>query len=332
MEKLLLPQKFEEITASENDKFNEEHYEVYGKFAIYPFERGFGHTIGNSLRRILLSSIEGAAITSCRVNNVQHEFSSLTGVKEDVIYILMNLKKIRFKLYSDGPEKITLSVKGSNDKNVVVAGDFKLPPNVEIINKNEYIATVDERGILEIEAEVNKGRGYVLKENNQKPGYPVGTLFIDSIFSPVIKVNYEVEQVRVGERTDYDKLIIEVWTDGTITPKDSLIYSAKILKDNLDIFFKTSVFEILEQKEVKKTETEEQEKIRLETLLSQPIEILGLSNRPRNCLKDNKILTIRDLVAKTVDELKLLRNLGNKSIDEIIQKLKEHNLSLGMKI
>ncbi len=332
MEKLVLPQKFEEVTETEKEKYNEYNYEVYGKFAIYPFERGFGHTIGNSLRRILLSSLEGAAITSCRINNVLHEFCSLPGVKEDVIYILMNLKKVRFKLYSNGPEKITLSVKGSKDKNVVVAGDFNVPPSVEIVNKNEYIATIDERATLEIEAEVNKGRGYVLKENNYKPGYPVGTLFIDSIFSPIIKVNYEVEQIRIGEKLGYDKLIIEVWTDGTIKPKDSIIYAAKILKDNLDIFFKASVLGILEQKESKKTEVEEQERTRLEALLSQPIEILGLSNRPKNCLKDNKILTIGDLVVKTREELKLLRNLGEKSIDEIEEKLKEHNLSLGMKI
>jgi DNA-directed RNA polymerase subunit alpha len=330
MEKLLLPQKFEEITEPDKIKKNEYNYEIYGKFAIYPFERGFGHTIGNSLRRILLSSLEGAAITSCRINNAPHEFCSLPGVKEDVIYILMNLKKVRFKLYSDGPEKITLSVKGSKDKTVVVAGDFKVPPNVEIVNKNEYIATIDERGVLEIEAEVNKGRGYVLRENNYKPGYPAGTLFIDSIFSPVIKVNYEVEHIRVGEKSDYDKLIIEVWTDGTISPKDSIIYSAKILRDNLDIFFKASVFELLEQR--KETEMEEHEKIRLKELLSQPIEVLGLSNRPKNCLKENKIITIADLVAKTEDDLRTIRNLGEKSIEEIIQKLKEHNLSLGMKI
>ncbi len=332
MEKLLLPQKFEEITEPEKPKYNEYKYEVYGKFAIYPFERGFGHTIGNSLRRILLSSLEGAAITSCRINNVPHEFCSLPGVKEDVIYILMNLKKIRFKLYSDGPEKITLSVKGSKDKTIVTAGDFKVPPNVEIINKNEYIASIDERAVLEIEAEVNKGRGYALRENNYKPGYPAGTLFIDSIFSPVIKVNYEVEHIRVGERSDYDKLIIEVWTDGSVSPKDSIIYSAKVLKDNLDIFFKASVFELLEQKESKLTEIEEQEKIRLKMFLSQPIEVLGLSNRPKNCLIENKILTIGDLVSKTEDELRTIRNLGEKSIDEIIRKLKEHNLSLGMKV
>lgn len=325
MEKLQLPQKFEDIT--DKERTNEYGYEVYGKFAIYPFERGFGHTIGNSLRRILLSSLEGAAITSCRINNVLHEFTSIVGVKEDVIYILMNLKKVRCKLYTDEPQKITLSVRGTKDKTVVVAGDFQTSHNVEIVNKNEYIATIDERAVLEIEAEVSKGRGYALKEQNQKPGMPAGTLFIDSIFSPVIKVNYEVEPVRVGEKTNYDKLILEVWTDGTISPKDSIIYAAKILRDNLNIFFVSSILE----KETK-PELEEQEKIRLESLFSQPIETLGLSNRPKNCLKENKIDTIGQLVKMTEEQLRLLRNLGEKSLEEIKQKLKEHNLSLGMKI
>lgn len=325
MEKLQLPQKFEDIT--DKERTNEYGYEVYGKFAIYPFERGFGHTIGNSLRRILLSSLEGAAITSCRINNVLHEFTSIVGVKEDVIYILMNLKKVRCKLYTDEPQKITLSVRGTKDKTVVVAGDFQTSHNVEIVNKNEYIATIDERAVLEIEAEVSKGRGYALKEQNQKPGMPAGTLFIDSIFSPVIKVNYEVESVRVGEKTNYDKLILEVWTDGTISPKDSIIYAAKILRDNLNIFFVSSILE----KETK-PELEEQEKIRLESLFSQPIETLGLSNRPKNCLKENKIDTIGQLVKMTEEQLRLLRNLGEKSLEEIKQRLKEHNLSLGMKI
>lgn len=328
MEKLQLPQKFEDITDKDKAK-NEYGYEVYGKFAIYPFERGFGHTIGNSLRRILLSSLEGAAITSCRINNVLHEFSSIVGVREDVIYILMNLKKIRFKLYTDEPQKITLSVRGTKDKTTVVAGDFQTPHNVEIVNKNEYIATIDERAVLEIEAEVRKGRGYVLKEQNQRPGMPAGTLFIDSIFSPIVKVNYEVESVRVGEKTNYDKLILEVWTDGTISPKDSIIYAAKILRDNLNIFF---ISEALMLKEESKTDFEEKEKIRLKELFSQPIDILGLSNRPKNCLKDNKIETIGELVRMTREQLLLLRNLGDKSLEEIEQKLKEHNLSLGMKI
>ncbi|MCX7941417.1 MAG: DNA-directed RNA polymerase subunit alpha [Endomicrobia bacterium] len=327
MEKLQLPKKFEDIT--EKDKIDEYGHEVYGKFAVYPFERGFGHTLGNSLRRILLSSLEGAAITSCRINNVLHEFTSIPGVKEDVIYILMNLKKIRFKMYTDEPQRIVLTVRGSKDKNTVVAGDFQTTQNVEVVNKNEYIATIDERAFLEIEAEVSKGRGYVLREQNQRPGMPVGTLFIDSIFSPIVKVNYEVEPVRVGEKTNYDKLILEVWTDGTISPKDSVIYAAKILKDNLNIFFIQP--ETILQKE-EKQELDEQEKIRLENLFSQPIETLGLSNRPKNCLKENRIETIRQLVKMTEDELKLLRNLGEKSLEEIKQKLKEHNLSLGMKL
>lgn len=328
MEKMLLPNKFEEL----DKQYNENGYEVYGKFAVYPFERGFGHTIGNSLRRILLSSLEGAAITSCRINNVLHEFCGIPGVKEDVIYILMNLKKIRFKLYSDGPEKIYLSVKGSKEKTVVVAGDFKTSHNLEIVNKNEYIATIDERGVLEIEAEVNKGKGYVIREYAQTRGLPAGTLLLDSIFSPVVKVNYEVEPVRVGEKTNYDKLIIEIWTDGTISPNDSLVYAAKILRDNLNIFFKSTETSSVEKEKKITTEDvmDEQEKIRLNELLSLPIDALKLSNRPRNCLKENNIETIGQLVEKTEEELRMLRNLGEKSLQEIKEKLKENNLSLGM--
>ncbi|MCX7956623.1 MAG: DNA-directed RNA polymerase subunit alpha [Endomicrobia bacterium] len=329
MEKILLPQNFEEIKLEKNNY----GYENYSKFAIYPFERGFGHTIGNSLRRILLSSIEGAAITSCRINNILHEYSTIPGVKEDVIYILMNLKKIRFKLYSDGIEKIKLSVKGSKDKTVVTAGDFKTSHNLEIVNKDEYIAEIDSRAELEIEAEVEKGRGYVLAEynKNKKSDKAVGTLFIDSIFSPIIKVNYEVEDVRVGERTNYDKLILEVWSDGTISPKDAVIYAAKVLKDNLDIFFKVSTRSIMD-KIVEDSSFEIAKQERLKDLLSQPIDVLDLSNRPKNCLKNANIETISQLVQKTEDDLKSLQNLGEKSLEEIKQKLKEKDLSLGMKL
>ncbi len=331
MEKLLLPTEFEDIT-DESKRKNKYGYEVYGKFAIYPFERGFGHTIGNSLRRILLSSIEGAAITSCRINNVLHEFSEIPGVKEDVIYILMNLKKIRFKVYGDHPEKIKLSVSGK-EKSIVVAGDFQTSHNVEIVNKDEYIATIDERGLLEIECEVKKGRGYVLKEQNQTENAPIGTLFVDSMFSPIIKVNYEVESVRVGEKTDKDKLIMEVWTDGTISPKDSIIYAANILRENLKVFFiKSAIESALLMSEKKESEMSEQEMLRLKNLFSQPIENLGLSNRPKNCLKENNIETIGQLVQMTEEQLKMLRNLGEKSLEEIKQKLKENNLSLGMKL
>jgi DNA-directed RNA polymerase subunit alpha len=266
----------------------------------------------------LLSSLEGAAITSCRINGVSHEFSTIRGVKEDVIYILMNLKKIRFKLYSEGSEKITLSVKGPKE---VVAGDFKTSHNLEIVNKEQLIATVDSNGVFEIEAEVNKGRGYSFADDNKKPGSPVDTLYIDSIFSPVIKVNYEVESTRVGQKTDYDKLIIEVWTDGTILPEDSIVYSANILKDTLKIFFTKSILES-KQEETEISPEEIAEKEHLKQLLSQPIEILELSTRSYNCLKDAKINKISDLVSKTEEELKTIRNLGEKSLDEIKEKLK----------
>ncbi|MEN3013319.1 MAG: DNA-directed RNA polymerase subunit alpha [Endomicrobiia bacterium] len=329
MEKLLLPQNFEDIKVEKN-KYG---YENYGKFAIYPFERGFGHTIGNSLRRILLSSLEGAAITNCRINNVLHEFTSIPGVKEDIIYILMNLKKIRFKVYSEGPEIIRLHVKGSKEKTIVTAGDFETNHNVEIINKDEYIAEIDSRAELKIEAEVEKGRGYVLSEVNKakKANKPVGTLFIDSIFSPIIKVNYEVEDVRVGEKTNYDKLIIEIWSDGSIFPKDALIFAAKILKDNLDIFFKASTKSIID-KIAQESDFDISKQERLKDLLSQSIDILELSNRPRNCLKNAKIETIQQLVSMTEEELKALQNLGEKSLEEIKQKLKEKDLYLGMKL
>ncbi len=330
MEKLLLPTEFEDLT-DESKRKNEYGYEVYGKFAIYPFEKGFGHTIGNSLRRILLSSIEGAAIVNCKINNVLHEYSEIPGVKEDVLYILMNLKKIRFKVYGDRPETINLSVKGK-DKRLVVAGDFQTSHNVEIVNKDEYIATIDERGSLEIEAKVKKGRGYASREENYEEGVPVGTLFIDSIFSPIIKVNYEVESVRVGEKTDKDKLIIEIWSDGTITPKDSLIYAANILKENLKVFFIKSAIETAFLKPQEEKKVNEQELIRLKNLFSQSIENLGLSNRPKNCLKENNIETIGQLVQMTEEDLKNLRNLGEKSLEEIKQKLKENNLYLGMKL
>lgn len=317
MEKIVLPNKFDTIT---QDQF-------YGKFAIYPFEKGFGHTVGNSLRRILLSSLEGAAITSCRIAGVSHEFSTIRGVKEDVIYILMNLKKVRFKMYTEGPEKVKISVKGAK---TVVAGDFETSHNIEVVNKDQVIATLDSTGSLEMEVEVNKGRGYVLAEENKKPGASVDTIFIDSIFSPVIKVNYEVEATRIGQRTDYDKLILEVWTDGTILPEDSVVYAANILKDTLKIFFTKSILEAKEETDLSQEEIAQKE--HMKQILSQPIEILELSTRSYNCLKDAKINKISDLVSKKEEELKTIRNLGEKSLEEIKEKLKSQNLSLGMEL
>ncbi len=306
----------------------EKQTNTYGKFIAEPFEPGFGHTLGNSLRRILLSSLEGAAITSCRIRTsetqwVRHEFETLKNVKEDIINILLNLKKIRLKMYTQGPEMLTLQAKGEK---VVTARDIKENPNVEILNPDQEIATLSAGGSLEMEIEVNRGRGYVLAEDNRKPYHSVDTLVIDSLFSPVVKVNYEVENSRVGQRTDYDKLIMEIWTDGSIMPLDAFVYSAKILKDTLGVFLPPekkeepiSAIEIIQQEKMKE-------------LLEQPIEILGLSSRPFNCLRGINIITLRDLVTKKEEDIINLRNLGQKSIDEIKEKLKEHNLSLGMEL
>jgi len=315
MEKIVFPKKMEVV---KQDK-------TYGRIAIHPFERGFAHTVGNSLRRILLSSLEGAAVTEVRIAGVAHEFSTIRGVKEDVIYILMNIKKMRFKMFADEPETITLKVKGPR---VVTAGDFKTSSELEIVNPDLPIATLDANATLELEAVVARGRGYHFAEDNKRPGNPVGTLYIDSIFSPVIKANYEVEATRVGQKTDYDKLIMEIWTDGTLTAEDALAYAAKVLKDTLAIF--TSSSEEAEEKDSREhagaTEAEH-----VKQLLSQPVDILELATRASNCLKDAKITTIRELVSHTEEELKTIRNLGEKSLEEIKEKLKAQNLVLGMK-
>jgi|YNPNPStandDraft_1061719.scaffolds.fasta_scaffold87003_1 DNA-directed RNA polymerase subunit alpha len=296
----------------------------YGKFIAEPFESGYGYTIGNSLRRILLSSLEGAAITACRIKGVLHEYEVIRNVKEDVLTILLNLKKIRLKMYSKGTEILKLSVKGSK---VVTAGDIQPNSNVDIVNPDQVIATISPGGSLEMELEVERGRGYVVAENNKKHNYPANTIFLDTLFSPVTKVTYEVENTRIGQKTDYDRLILEIWTDGTILPRDALAYSAKILKDSCDIFL---FGEKKEEKPVSAIEVIQQEK--LNELIQQPIEILQLSSRPFNCLKNYQIKLISDLVKKTENELIAMENLGKKSLEEIKAKLAEHNLSLGMKI
>ncbi|OGS20391.1 MAG: DNA-directed RNA polymerase subunit alpha [Elusimicrobia bacterium RIFOXYA2_FULL_39_19] len=301
----------------------------YGKFIAEPFESGYGHTIGNSLRRILLSSIEGAAITSCKIKGtsnfvVRHEYDSIKNVKEDVMQILLNLKKIRFKMYSNGPEVLTLSMKG--EKNVT-AKDIEHNPNIEVINPDQEIATMEAGGSLDIELEIGRGRGYFFAEQNKKTSHAIDVIPMDSLFSPVVKVNYEVENARVAHRTDYDKLIIEIWTDGSILPADVLAYSAKILRDSLNIFLKPDAREENE-KPVSNVEFIQKEK--LEELLNQPVEILGLSSRPINCLKSSQIKILKELVEKTEEELVNLRNLGKRSIDEIKEKLAEQNLKLGM--
>lgn len=311
---LILPQRLDIDQATLNDK--------YGKFTAEPFERGYGHTIGNSLRRILLSSLEGAAVTAVRVKGAMHEFTSLKGVREDVIHILLNLKKLRVKLYSQGPETLRLKVKRVGE---IYAKDIEPNNQVEILTPDLVIATLDAGVELEVEMEVSKGRGYVPAERLKKDGQPLGTIPVDALFSPVQKVQYEVENARVGQMTDYDKLIFEIWTDGSVTPGDALAYSAKILKDSVTTFITFDEQDVPPIQAQIKTE----ESAKMEELYSQPVDIIELSVRASNCLKVAKIKTIGELVAKSEDELLSYKNFGKKSLDEIKERLKEMGLGLG---
>lgn len=298
---------------------------TYGKFIAEPFERGYGYTIGNSLRRILLSSLEGAAVTSVKIEGVQHEFSAIEGVVEDIVQILLNLKKLRLKLFTDGPETLVLKV---NKEGKVKASDIAPNNNIEILSPDLQIATLNTSGKLEMVMEVNKGRGYVPAEKNKKEGQPIGVIPLDSIFTPVKKVAYNVENARVGQVTDYDRLIMEIWTDGSVVPADALAYAAKILKDSLNIFI---TFEE-EEEEVIAPKAEEQENQKLKELLNQSVDIIELSVRSSNCLQVARIKILGDLVQKTEQDLLKVKNFGKKSLAEISKKLKELGLSLGMKI
>jgi DNA-directed RNA polymerase subunit alpha len=293
----------------------------YGKFVAEPLERGFGQTIGNSLRRVLLSSIEGAAITSVRIKSVLHEFSSIPGVIEDVTEIVLNLKKIGVKLEGDEPRTVTLEKKGSGE---VTAGDIVTEAHVEIMNQDQHIATLGEDGSLEMEMVVDKGRGYVPAEQNKDEERPIGVIPMDSIFSPIIKVNYHVENARVGQATDYDRLIMEVWTDGSVEPQDALAYAAKIMKDHLTIFIN------FEEVEEEPKQVVDVEKELIYRNLSRPVHELELSVRSANCLKNANIRTIRDLIQKTESEMLKTKNFGRKSLNEIKEILTEMGLHLGM--
>lgn len=311
---LILPQRLDMDQSTLSDR--------YGRFVAEPFEKGYGHTIGNSLRRILLSSMEGAAVTAVRVSGAMHEYTSLRGVREDVMTIIMNFKKLRVKLYSQGPELLKLKVSRQGE---IFAKDIEPNNQVEILTPDLVIATLDDGVTLEMEIEVSKGRGYVPADRLKKEGQPLGTIPVDALFSPVSKVHYEVENARVGQMTDYDKLIIEVWTDGSITPGDAVAYSAKILKDSVTTFITFDEEEVPPVQAQVKTE----ESAKLEELLSQPVDIIELSVRASNCLKVAKIKTIGELIGKTEEELLSYKNFGKKSLDEIRERLKEMGLSLG---
>jgi DNA-directed RNA polymerase subunit alpha len=296
---------------------------TYGKFAAEPFERGFGITIGNSLRRILLSSLQGAAITSVKIDGVLHEFSTIPGVKEDATEILLNLKEIRLKLHTEGAKTIRLKAEGPKD---VKAGDITTGEAVEILNPEHPIATLSKDAKFSMEMMVKTGKGYVPAERNKEENQPIGTIPLDAIFSPIKKVNYAVTNARVGQITDYDKLTLEVWTDGSINPEEAIAHAAKILKEQLAIF-------ITFEEEEESTETRELEgnDIVNENLL-RSVDELELSVRSANCLKHANIKLIGDLVQKTEAEILGTKNFGRKSLNEIKDILAGMGLSLGMKL
>jgi DNA-directed RNA polymerase subunit alpha len=295
--------------------------QFYGCFTAGPFERGYGHTIGNSLRRVLLSSLNGAAITSVKVTGAVHEFAIIKGVKEDVAQIVLNLKKIRVKLNSDGPERLYLKAKNPGK---VTAKDIEMNPNVEIMNPEQEIAHIDNGTVLEMEMEVNMGKGYVLAEELESSENSVGTIFLDSLFSPVAKVNYEVENTRVEQTLNYDRLVIEIWTDGSITPKDALIKSAKIFRNSLVTF----TGEPVEDEEIVVDSSEQNAD--KEGIFWQPVSSMGLSTRSSNSLKNARIETIGELVKLKEEEILKFGNLGIRSFEEIKGKLEKLNLTFGM--
>lgn len=295
--------------------------ETYTQFFAQPFERGFGTTIGNSLRRILMSSIPGAAVTAVKVEGALHEFSSLRGVREDVTDIILNIKQIPLKMHVNYTKSLFLEAEGPCD---VKSGDIKADPDIKVLDPGIHIATLGEGGKLKIEMRVKMGRGYVSSEMNFDEDLEIGYIPLDSVHSPVRKVNYQVEAARLGQATDYDKLILEVWTNGAITPADSVGLAAKILKDHMFLFIN---FE--EEEETVEVETTEEENV-LNEYLQKSVEELELSVRAYNCLKNAEIKTIADLVQKTEAEMLKTKNFGRKSLNEIKDVLTEMGLALGM--
>ncbi len=296
---------------------------TYGRFHAQPFERGYGTTIGNALRRILLSSIEGAAITAVRIEGVLHEFSPVPGVVEDTTDLMLNLRRIPFRCHSDHPETLTLLAEGPAE---VAARDIRSSPNVEILDGGLHVATLSEEGRLSLEMRLKRGRGYVPADQNLDPDLPIGFIPVDAVFSPVVKCNYAVEDARLGQTTDYDRLVLEVWTNGSIQPQDAVGVAAKLLKDHMAIFinFEESADESLE---FPTTDDE-----RLLEQLGRSVEELELSVRSYNCLKNADIKTIGDLVTKTEADMLKTKNFGRKSLNEIKDLLHEMGLSLGMNV
>ena len=295
---------------------------TYGKFVGEPFERGFGVTVGNSLRRVLLSSLQGAAITAVKIRNVLHEFSTIPGVREDVTDIILNLKEVRLKLHDGTQESARIEAKGEGE---IKAGDINAGPNVEVLNPELHIATLSKEGKLDMELTIKLGRGYVPAERNKEENAPVGTIPIDAIFAPVRKVNYTITNARVGQRTDYERLNMEVWTDGSVRPDDAIAFAARILQDQLTIFIN---FE--ETPEL--AEAAEEGQPSLNENLFRSVAELELSVRSANCLQNAGIKYIGELVQRSEAEMLKTKNFGRKSLNEIKEILREMGLDFGMKL
>ena len=293
--------------------------ENYGRFVVEPLERGFGMTLGNSMRRVLLSSLPGVAATSIRIDGVLHEFSTIEGVKEDVTEIVLNLKGLICKLHCQGPKKVVIDAAGECE---VTAGDILPDSDVEIINPELHLATLDANGKLHMEIMLDHGRGYVVADRNKRPDMPIGEIAMDSIYTPITKVNFTVDDTRVGQITDYDKLTLEIWTNGSIKPDEAASYAAKILTEHLMLFInltdRIQGVEIMVEKEESKKEK----------ILEMNIEDLDLSVRSYNCLKRAGINTVEELVQRNEEEMMKVRNLGRKSLEEVQQKLATLGLAL----
>ena len=299
---------------------------TYAKFTAEPFETGFGHTIGNSLRRLLLSSLEGAAITSIKIDGAMHEFTTIEGVVEDVTDVILNLKKVLFKAHSRDPQTVVLSV---NKEGAVTAADISVNQNLEVVNPKQLICTLDKKKKLLMELEVRVGRGFCPGDENKKIDQAIGVIAIDSLFSPVVRVRYNVESARVGQRTDYDRLLMEIWTDGRVSPDDALTQASAILQHHLDVFVgydKNAV----EFEEV--ADKQDDEKARQRKLLNMSVNEIELSVRAANCLNNANITTVGQLAMKTEAEMLKYRNFGKKSLNEIKDKLTSLGLSLGINI
>jgi DNA-directed RNA polymerase subunit alpha len=313
---LQMPRDIQVEDATRTDK--------YSKFTIEPLERGFGTTIGSALRRTLLSSIQGAAPVGMRIDGILHEFSTIPGVYEDVTEIVLNIKRLRLKLLGDEPKILRLE---ASKKGELTAGDIKTNGDIQILNPDLHIAQLTEDTKFKMEIDIGVGRSYVTSEQNKRPDAPVGTIFLDSMFSPVQKINFEVENTRVGQRTDYDRLILEIWTDGSLTPEDALCYASKILKDHLQLFIKLD-----EELQMAEEEVVDETTLKIRNLLKTRVDELELSVRSSNCLRAANIQTLEDLVQKTEPEMLKYRNFGRKSLTELNTVLAELGLSFGMDV